>query len=318
MARRRTCPRRSPRCSIRIVDRVVSSRDPLPGAGLLSASTSGPQYLKGHGTENDFILLPDPDGALKLTEAQVRALCDRQRGLGADGVLRVIRAGALPDAPPSVPAGTWFMDYRNADGSVAEMCGNGVRVFARYLVAAGLASAGEIPVGTRAGLRPTVTHDNGDVSVDMGPASVFAESRTTISGQEFPGIAVDLGNPHLACVTSADISTLDLAQAPPHDSGIFPNGVNIEVVRPAGPDAVRMRVYERGVGETRSCGTGTVAAAVASLRASGTHTGHRIVHVPGGTVEVHVSTSTTVLTGPAVLVAWGHLDAQWWNQAEAD
>ena len=278
----------------------------------------GPEYLKGHGTENDFIVLPDHDGELKLTDARVRALCDRQRGLGADGVLRVIRAGALGDAPRTVPDDVWFMDYRNADGSVAEMCGNGVRVFARYLVDAGLAAPGELLVGTRAGIRPVITHSDGSVTVDMGPATVFGESQTTVSDRTFRGLAVDLGNPHLACVTDADIAALDLSHAPPHDPEIFANGVNIEFVRPSGPREVRMRVHERGVGETRSCGTGTVAAAVAALRADGADTGRRTVHVPGGTVEVEVTGSATTLTGPAVLLARGTLDIGWWNQYEAD
>ncbi|CAM01071.1 diaminopimelate epimerase [Saccharopolyspora erythraea NRRL 2338] len=275
----------------------------------------GPLFLKGHGTENDFVILPDPDGELKLTDSRVQALCDRRRGLGADGVLRVVRTAALEDAPDSVPGDVWFMDYRNADGSVAEMCGNGVRVFANYLVHAGLAEPGEIPVGTRAGVRPVVTRADGRVTVDMGPAALFGRSRTAVGKENFPGVAVDLGNPHLACVTEADLDGLDLSSQPPFDPQVFPKGVNIEFVQRTGPGRVRMRVYERGVGETRSCGTGTVAATVAALDADGATTGHRIVDVPGGTVEVEVTEQTSTLTGPAVLVAAGRLDALWWELA---
>ncbi|MBB5156269.1 diaminopimelate epimerase [Saccharopolyspora phatthalungensis] len=277
-------------------------------------SSQGPEFVKGHGTQNDFVILPDPDGALILTDERVQALCDRRRGLGADGVLRVIRAGALKDAPADVPADVWFMDYRNADGSIAEMCGNGVRVFARYLVEAGLAAPGELPVGTRAGVRPVRTHDDGQVTVDMGPAKVFAESTTSVSGHSFAGVAVDVGNPHLACVSDVEIEGLDLTAAPPHDHHLFPNGVNVEFVQPLGGDHVRMRVHERGVGETRSCGTGTVAATVAALCAAGADTGRRVVHIPGGTVEVAVAATSSTLTGPAVLVARGHLDPAWWQQ----
>ncbi|GAA4614215.1 diaminopimelate epimerase [Saccharopolyspora hordei] len=273
----------------------------------------GPEFLKGHGTQNDFVILPDPDGALALTGERVRALCDRRRGLGADGVLRVVRTGALPDAPADVPADVWFMDYRNADGSIAEMCGNGVRVFARYLADAGLAEAGELLVGTRAGVRPVRIREDGQVAVDMGAAKVFGESTTSASGRTFTGIAVDVGNPHLACVDDVELAELDLTTRPPHDPELFPHGVNVEFVRPREGDHVQMRVYERGVGETRSCGTGTVAAAVAALRAAGADTGRRVVHVPGGTVEVEVTPSTTTLTGPAVLVARGRLDAGWWE-----
>ncbi|MDI2030959.1 diaminopimelate epimerase [Saccharopolyspora sp. TS4A08] len=274
---------------------------------------AGPEYIKGHGTQNDFVILPDPDGELELTEDRVRALCDRQRGLGADGVLRVIRAANLPDAPADVPGDVWFMDYRNADGSIAEMCGNGVRVFARYLVESGLAQAGDLPVGTRAGIRPVRTHDDGRVTVEMGQAKIFGESTTAVTGQVFSGVAVDVGNPHLVCVGDHDLDALNLDTAPPHDAHLFPDGVNVEFVRPLGGDEVRMRVHERGVGETRSCGTGTVAATAAALHAAGQTTGHRTVHIPGGTVEVEVTASGSTLTGPAVLVGGGRLDAGWWQ-----
>ena len=127
------------------------------------------RFLKGHGTENDFVLLPDADGALDLTPDLVRALCDRRAGLGGDGVLRVVRSAHVPDADPSTE---WFMDYRNADGSIAEMCGNGVRVYARYLVHAGLAEPGHLRLATRGGVKDVDVPPYGDVSVDMGPAVV--------------------------------------------------------------------------------------------------------------------------------------------------
>lgn len=283
-----------------------------------STFPQGPEFLKGHGTENDFVVLPDPDGRLKLTDARVRALCDRHRGLGADGVLRVVRTSAVEDAPSSVSADAWFMDYRNADGSIAEMCGNGVRVFARYVVDAGLAPPGELVVGTRAGVRPVVTQADGTVAVDMGPAAVFGRSSAVVGGRTFSGIAVDVGNPHLACVTDLDIDSLDLSQAPDYDTELFPNGVNVELVQRGAPGRVLMRVHERGVGETRSCGTGTVAATVAAVRADGDQAGHRIVQVRGGTVEVEINASTSTLTGPAVLLARGTLGAEWWDHAEFD
>jgi diaminopimelate epimerase len=281
-------------------------------------SSGGPEFLKGHGTQNDFLVLPDPQGELKLTGARVRALCDRRRGLGADGILRVVRASAVADCPESVPQDAWFMDYRNADGSIAEMCGNGVRVFARYLVDAGWVPSGEFLIGTRAGTRTVITHNDGQVTVDMGPATVVGESSTSVGGSAVPGVVIDVGNPHLACVTDIDLDTLDLSEAPPHDVDVFPNGVNVEFVRRIDREVVRMRVHERGVGETRSCGTGTVAATVAALRADGSDVGRRVVQVPGGAVEVEVSASTTRLTGPAVLVGRGHLDDGWWQHVECD
>jgi diaminopimelate epimerase len=276
-------------------------------------SFCGPEFVKGHGTENDFLVLPDPRGVLDLTEPRVRALCDRRRGLGADGILRVVKTDAVPGAPSSIPPDIWFMDYRNADGSVAEMCGNGVRVFASYLVEAGWADYGDLLVGTRAGVRPVYLHKDGQVTVDMGPAAVRGESSAVAGTRTFPGIVVDVGNPHLACVIAVDLEALDLSTAPSYDHRVFPDGVNIEFLRPDGPGQLRMRVHERGVGETRSCGTGTVAAAVAALRAEGKNAGHRVVQVPGGQVDVEIDSVTTRLTGPAVLTARGNLDLEWWH-----
>lgn len=278
-------------------------------------SSHGPEFLKGHGTENDFVVLPDPGGELKLSDSLVRALCDRRRGLGADGILRVVRAEAMTDFSEPVPPDTWFMDYRNADGSVAEMCGNGARVFARYLVEAQLVEPGEFVIGTRAGARHVRTHEDGRVTVEMGPATILGESSTVVAGRAFRGVAVDVGNPHLACVTDVDIDALDLTVQPTYENNVFPHGVNIEFVHTESPGVVRMRVHERGVGETRSCGTGTVAAAVAALNAANNSVGRTVVRVPGGAVDVEIGPSGTRLTGPAVIIARGSLDPDWWQAA---
>lgn len=282
-------------------------------------------FVKGHGTENDFVLLPDPDATLDLTDERVRALCDRHRGLGADGVLRALPtarvADLLPDVDVSMVSSSmsdWFMDYRNADGSIAEMCGNGVRVFARYLVEAGLAEAGEFAVGTRAGDR-AVTVPAGDpagtVTVRMGRAAVTGRSTAVLHGRSMPGVVVDVGNPHLACVIEAPVAGLDLTVPPEYDSAVFPHGVNVEFLNEPSPDVLRMRVYERGVGETRSCGTGTIAAVAAALHLAGRHEGRRTVLVPGGQVVVTVEEHDSTLTGPAVLLASGELSADWWADA---
>ncbi|MEV4314548.1 diaminopimelate epimerase [Actinocrispum sp. NPDC049592] len=271
----------------------------------------GIDFVKGHGTENDFVVLPDPDGKLELTPERVRALCDRRRGLGADGVLRVVRAAEVEDAPSDVDSDAWFMDYRNADGSIAEMCGNGVRVFVAYLREAGMAGT-EFVVGTRAGNRPVVAHEDGMVTVHMGPARIFGRSTATIGGEAFTGIAVDVGNPHLACLVD-DPAALDLAVPPGYDPALFPHGVNVEFSHRFAPDAIRMRVHERGVGETRSCGTGTVAAVAAMLHETGDGIGRSTVDIPGGQVTVEITEDGSTLTGPAVLVARGRLDPVWWS-----
>ncbi|MPZ82806.1 MAG: diaminopimelate epimerase [Actinophytocola sp.] len=274
----------------------------------------GIPFLKGHGTENDFVLLPDLDASLDLTAARVRALCDRRAGLGADGVLRVVRAKAVEHRPSDVDgidADMWFMDYRNADGSIAEMCGNGVRVFARYLVDAGLVTTGEFPVGSRAGARAVVIRPDGEVAVDMGPSRVLGESAATVTGTTYDGVAVDVGNPHLVC--EVDDLGLDLTTRPGYDPAVFPEGVNLEFVVVEAPDRLRMRVHERGVGETRSCGTGTVAAVTGVLHRRGEKTGAADVFVPGGKVHVEVGENTCTLTGPADFVARGELDRAWWD-----
>ncbi len=287
------------------------------------------RFAKGHGTENDFVVLPDPDGALDLTSPRVAALCDRRRGLGADGVLRVVRWAALEDDSfPAEPGVEWFMDYRNADGGLAEMCGNGVRVYARWLAAAGWLPEGPaapLRLGTRSGVREVRfvgARDGGEdaggdgrgdeVAVDMGPARLGPGSTATVAGHAFAGTAVDVGNPHLACVTDVPLDRLDLGAPPGHDAALFPHGVNVEFVSPVRAGEVAMRVHERGVGETRSCGTGTVAAVVAALHAAGRETGDVAVRTPGGRLRVVVGNGTTVLRGPAVLVASGELDPDWW------
>lgn len=290
------------------------------------------EFTKGHGTQNDFVVLPDPQACLALTAEQVGALCDRRRGLGADGVLRVARAGALQAAgvlaalPEDVGADDWFMDYRNADGSIAEMCGNGVRVFAHYLHAAGLETRDSFVVGSRAGARPVTVHAGnsvtGDVTVGMGRVRELGPSTATIAGWALPGIGIDVGNPHLACVDpgmSVDaLGKLDLTVPPGFDPDLFPHGVNVEIVTAL--DAARsvdMRVYERGVGETRSCGTGTVAAAAAALAADGfrigADSGQVTVRVPGGELTVGLERGSAWLRGPSVLLASGRLAGDWWD-----
>ncbi len=272
----------------------------------------GTPFVKGHGTQNDFVLLPDLDASLDLTPARVRALCDRRAGLGADGVLRVVRAKAIEHRPSDVDDDVWFMDYRNADGSVAEMCGNGVRVFARYLLDAGLVTRTEFPVGSRAGVRQVVIGADGEVAVDMGPARVTGESSATVGGRTLAGVAVDVGNPHLVCPVDR-LDDLDLTTQPGYDHAVFPDGVNVEFVVVESPARIRMRVHERGVGETRSCGTGTVAAVTGVLHRRGATTGAATVEIPGGRVRVEVGEHTSVLTGPAVFVARGELDQAWWD-----
>jgi diaminopimelate epimerase len=322
----------------------------------VSAGPDGLSFVKGHGTGNDFVLLPDPDGRLALTPTLIAELCDRRRGIGADGVLRVVRTAvaARPAAVTAVasrsatatavasrsaaataghpdPAGyageaEWFMDYWNADGSYAEMCGNGVRVFTRYLVDAGLAAVNPagIPVATRAGVVRAVVGEQ-EISAGLALPRIGGPSTATLDGQTFSGTAVDCGNPHFVCagLPAERLSTLDLTRPPEYDAEVFPAGVNVEFVSPAVAPAlvpeswageqeatasdfhVRMRVYERGSGETLSCGSGACAVAAVTLRDAGRRSGAVTVDVPGGRLTVTLEGDTCWLAGPAVIVATG-------------
>ena len=227
------------------------------------------RFAKGHGTQNDFVILPDPDGAVDLTPGLAARLCDRRAGLGADGVLRAVRVSG--DAAGRAGAGggaEWFMDYRNADGSLAEMCGNGIRVFGRYLLDHGLVAGPEFAVATRGGTRLVRAEPDGEITVDMGAPQVLGTGRATLAGQSLEGLRVSLGNPHLACLVDSPLAEFDLSQPPALDEEQFPDGVNLELVSVVGGGHILMRVYERGSGATRSCGTGAVAAAVAATVAA--------------------------------------------------
>jgi diaminopimelate epimerase len=268
------------------------------------------RFAKGHGTENDFVILVDPDGSQGLTAGLAARLCDRRAGIGADGVLRAVHAQAM-DGPAGPPAGAeWFMDYRNADGSVAEMCGNGIRVFARYLAGRGLVRDTEFSVLTRSGAR-RVKLENGGVTVDMGPATVLGAGTAVVAGRRCEGLAISVGNPHLACLVDRPLSEFDLAEQPSLDPRQFPQGGNVELIQVTGAGSAELRVHERGSGETHSCGTGAVAAAVAAARSVGSNRGTWRLEVAGGQLVVTLEDATTWLHGPAVIVAEGELDQAW-------
>lgn len=279
-------------------------------------------FFKGHGTENDFVILPDYAAQLVLNASLVAAICNRHSGIGADGLLRVAAAGALLEAgaidqlPTGVQPDDWFMDYYNADGSIAEMCGNGARVFAHYVYAEGIAKGEQFVIGTRAGAKPVTVHsctgDSAEISVDMGPATVTGVSTCEIGEKSFAGMGVDMGNPHLACVvpslTPAELAELNL-EKPIFDTEFFPEGVNVEIVTELDTSTevprAHMRVYERGVGETRSCGTGTVAAARAVLADAGHTEGEVDIVIPGGMVKVTITPEGSTLTGPSKIITEG-------------
>ncbi|MEV5985612.1 diaminopimelate epimerase [Streptomyces sp. NPDC052051] len=282
-------------------------------------------FLKGHGTENDFVIVPDPENAVDLSPAAVAALCDRRAGIGGDGVLHVVRSAAHPEAREMADEAEWFMDYRNADGSVAEMCGNGSRVFARYLQRAGYVSEGDIAIATRGGVKTVHIAKAGpagagDITVGMGKALLPAGEVTVRVGErDWPARNVNMGNPHAVAFVD-DLAHAGNLFTPPSftPAAAYPSGVNIEFVVDRAPRHVAMRVHERGSGETRSCGTGACAVAVATARRDGADPGVTgtpvtyTVDVPGGTLVITEHPDGEIeMTGPAVIVAEGEIDADW-------
>ncbi|MFP3987496.1 diaminopimelate epimerase [Streptomyces sp. E11-3] len=284
-------------------------------------------FLKGHGTENDFVIVPDPDNAIDLPPAAVAALCDRRAGIGGDGLLHVVRSAAHPEARAMAGEAEWFMDYRNADGSIAEMCGNGVRVFARYLQRAGHATAGDLAVATRGGVKRVHIAKgteggatDGDITVSMGRAVLPDEQATaTVGERSWPTRHVNMGNPHaVAFVDDLDHAGSLFTAPSVSPAAVYPDGVNVEFVVDRGERHVAMRVHERGSGETRSCGTGACAVAVAAARRDGVDpavTGAPVaytVDLPGGRLVITERPDGAVeMTGPAVIVAEGEITEEW-------
>lgn len=255
----------------------------------------------GHGTHNDFVLVFDPENKILITPEQIKKICDRKVGIGSDGFIKIIKVD-----------GAWFMDYSNSDGSVAEMCGNGIRVMARYLTDRGYQASGIYAINTRDGRKFLSVPDEGDISVNMGKVTqINGEVSVIQNSKTFVGLNIDVGNPH-AVVFTDDLETVgDLKKSPavlPEDA--YPDGVNIEFVELVDNGEIKMRVFERGVGETQSCGTGTCAVALAAtIKSKKTLPIKWVINPPGGRLVVEIDGhSNATLTGPAVLVKDVELD----------
>jgi diaminopimelate epimerase len=251
----------------------------------------------GHGTHNDFVLLFDPENQLEITPEQVKKICNRQTGIGSDGLIRI---GKLD--------GKWFMDYRNADGSLAEMCGNGIRVMARYLVERGHQPEGIFGINSRAGMRYLAVPADDDISVNMGHAVLddeYPEVAVTVNGKSWPALNINVGNPHAVVFVDDLAEAGELLVAPEVDPvEAYPEGVNVEFVQILANGELAMRVHERGVGETQSCGTGTCAVALAAtLKLGKKLPSHWVINPPGGRLVVDTDGhNNATLIGPAVLL----------------
>jgi diaminopimelate epimerase len=279
-------------------------------------TTSGVPYRKGHGTGNEFILVNGLDGYFadpqSLTPQIAQKICNRETGLGADGILRVARASEI-DADDA----QYFMDYTNADGSKSATCGNGLRVFARYLVEAGLESRGQFTIATRAGtVMVAISETDTDFTniavtmgrVSLGPMDVTVHTETG----SWPAVGIAGMNNHAISVVNdiSDAGALDeIPTALP--AGTYPDGVNFEFIQTKSPTHIAMRTHERGVGETLSCGSGSCAAAYVHATSNHLNDPWTVqVDVLGGTVYVDSDTDGILtLRGPAVFVSEGFIDS---------
>jgi diaminopimelate epimerase len=255
---------------------------------------------KHHGLGNDFIVLLDLDGTHPVTAALARAVCDRHRGIGADGLLHVT-------APPVTGTADVTMTLYNADGGRAEMSGNGISCLAQAVVRAGLVSGPEVHVATDAGVRTVLLAVTAEprthrATVDMGPAKVGDEEPEWLGAGVSRAVRVEIGNPHLVLSAGDVDAAFDLEGRGREINDVTPGGINVELVAAGpGPDELTMLVYERGVGLTEACGTGACAAAVAAQQ--GGMSGPRVrVHQPGGAADVEIR-ETVALTVPVVLIA---------------
>ncbi len=269
---------------------------------------------KLHATGNDFLVTVALDGGTAPGAERARTICDRHRGIGADGLITLL---------PGTDGADCTMELRNADGGIAEMSGNGVRCLAWVAVREGLGASGSLVVDTEGGRRTlTLDVEGGELraaTADMGPvtfepaeipiatASAF-DLEATFHGTTYRGDAAGMGNPHLVLLVD-DPATARVTQHGPHleVDERFPNRTNVEFIAPSADGGLMMRVWERGVGETLSCGTGACAAAAVAHRRRlvGTET---VVHVPGGDLTVTLG-DTVLLGGPVVHVFDTEVDA---------
>jgi diaminopimelate epimerase len=272
------------------------------------------QFSKMHGLGNDFMVIDQVSQEVPLSSELIQRLADRHTGVGFDQLLCV--------QPPTNPDSDFRFRIYNADGSEAEQCGNGARCFAKFVVDKRLSVKSELHLQTNNGSIVTRLRDDGMVEVDMGvpttvperiPFVADAESTTyriAVGADAFDVVPVSVGNPHAVLfvnsVNDAPVATLGSALSR-HER--FPHGANVGFCQVIDPGFVRLRVYERGVGETRACGTGACAAAVAGILTG--RLGERIkVSLPGGKVKIKWAGSghSLHMLGPACLVYEGHIE----------
>ena len=274
------------------------------------------RFTKVYSADNDFLIVPDPDDTFRLDADRAESLCDRDTGVGADGIIRVAPTAGVAGHEAHAAIAPWFMDYRNADGSLGAACSNGLRVFARYLVDNALVQPGEFAVATRAGVYTVRVPEHGDVTVDMG-VPIFGDqnARVRVADEWLDSVNVDMGNPHAVVLLEDVAQAGSLRRAPEYEpAAVYPGGVTFDFVASLEPRRLRMRVYELGVGETYSCGTGACAAVITVARRDQAPGNARyVVETLGGPLDVALAPDGRMkLTGPTLMVADGTWrDPEW-------
>ncbi|AOS91797.1 MULTISPECIES: diaminopimelate epimerase [Mycobacterium] len=289
-------------------------------------------FAKGHEAQNDFILLRDLPAAIPLDGAALSAVCDRHRGLGADGVLRVTVAGSAREAgvfdelPSGVTTDDWFMDHRHPDGSIAKTCGDGLRLVTHYLWVLGLERRRRFVIGTATGAHiveaQAVDGTAADVIVEMRRATVRGTGRAIVADRRLGGLLIDVGEPHLVCVDPdlAEAGWIDVDNDHPKvDVELYGTAqdVTVDLVTTPTEGAVRMWAF-RG-GEPAQCvsASGAMAVGLATLNHGAADTGTTTVRTPEDDVVVTVSDAAVHVQGRSVIMAHGRLPDAWWRAQSA-
>ena len=271
-------------------------------------------FFKGHSNENYFILILDIRAKLSLNIDYVSLICSQSYGLGGDGIIRILKLShelnskIISYFSDRISSCNWYMDYRNSNGTIAQICGNGIRVLSHYLYVCKLELNNEFMVGSKIGYHliivNKINNSIADITIEVGKVNNLGISSIVIDGYTVNGVVVCTGNPHLACVGFSfnELNSLNLNKPIYLNKFTFPEGTNIELLTKSIRKVASMRVCERGVGETRSCGTGAIAATFATFITQGIDKGILKVKLPGGELITGITDKTSYLRGPSVLL----------------
>lgn len=278
-------------------------------------------FAKGHEALNDFILLRDLPAAIPLDDAALSAVCDRHRGLGGDGVLRVTVAGSAREAgvfdefPDGVTTDDWYVEHRRPDGSVAKTGGDGLRMVTHYLWDLGLERRRRFVIGTATGAHKVEAHAvdgmAADVTVEMRCPEVRGTGTAIVAGRRLVGLLIDVGEPHLVCV-DPDLTESYWADLVVETDGVA-GDVAVDLVSAPANGSVRVRAFRAGAPTPCVSASGAIAVAAAALNHAGAHTGTTIVRASQDDVAVSMSDAASYVRGRSIIFAHGRLPGTWWR-----